>query len=105
MRYALVLLLALAAATAQAQQMYRWLDKNGKVQYGETPPPGVAAKAVVNRTGVAVGQASQAPAASAQPSARTNSRQVPGYGKLAPAEQDEYEAAAERQRRAERAKR
>ena len=28
------------AATALAQQ-YRWVDKDGKVGYGDTPPPGV----------------------------------------------------------------
>ena len=30
------------AATALAQQ-YRWVDKDGKVAYGDTPPPGVQA--------------------------------------------------------------
>ena len=30
------------AATAWAQQ-YRWVDKDGKVGYGDTPPPGVQA--------------------------------------------------------------
>jgi len=30
------------AATALAQQ-YRWVDKDGKVGYGDTPPPGVEA--------------------------------------------------------------
>jgi hypothetical protein len=31
-----------SAATAQ----YKWVDKNGKVQYGDTPPPGVNATAL-----------------------------------------------------------
>src|SRR5438094_10032013 len=30
------------AATALAKQ-YRWVDKDGKVGYGDTPPPGVQA--------------------------------------------------------------
>ena len=30
------------AATALAQQ-YRWVDKDGRVQYGDVPPPGVSA--------------------------------------------------------------
>ena len=34
----LALSLLLAAATAQAQQ-YRWIDKNGRVQYTDAPPP------------------------------------------------------------------
>lgn len=33
---------ALFAASALAQQ-YKWVDKNGKVQYGDAPPPGVKA--------------------------------------------------------------
>ena len=33
------LALLLAASTAFAQ-MYRWVDKDGKVRYGDTPPPG-----------------------------------------------------------------
>jgi hypothetical protein len=30
------------ASAAMAQQ-YRWVDKDGRVQYGDTPPPGVTA--------------------------------------------------------------
>ena len=33
------LALLFAAGTANAQ-MYRWVDKDGKVRYGDTPPPG-----------------------------------------------------------------
>lgn len=33
------LALLFAASTASAQ-MYRWVDKDGKVRYGDTPPPG-----------------------------------------------------------------
>jgi hypothetical protein len=61
MRYLLALLLAVAAGAAAAQQMYRWTDKDGKVHYGPTPPPGVAAKAV---KGTASQVAPQTPAAS-----------------------------------------
>jgi len=50
MRILPALLLLVIAATAQAQQVYRWTDKNGKVQYGSNPPPGVAAKAVKDTT-------------------------------------------------------
>lgn len=31
--------LVLAAAPAAAQQMFRWVDKDGKVRYTDTPPP------------------------------------------------------------------
>jgi len=64
------LVLALAAA-AQAQQ-YKWVDKNGRTQYGDVPPPGVKATAL-----------RPAPAPAAQPAAK-------GAGKapLTPAEQE-----------------
>ena len=37
-----LLLCGLLAATAHAQG-YKWVDKNGHTQYGDTPPPGVNA--------------------------------------------------------------
>ncbi|WP_428137595.1 DUF4124 domain-containing protein [Bradyrhizobium sp.] len=41
-RIALLLAALAFAAVAHAQQ-FRWVDKNGKVQYGDVPPPGVKA--------------------------------------------------------------
>jgi Domain of unknown function (DUF4124) len=38
----LALLGGLLAGTAFAQQ-YKWVDQNGRTQYGDTPPPGVKA--------------------------------------------------------------
>jgi glutaredoxin len=38
------------AASAQAQQMYRWVDKDGRVTYSQTPPPAGAAKNVQQRS-------------------------------------------------------
>lgn len=46
---AAVLPLLLLAAAAQAQQMYRWVDKNGRVTYSQDPPPAGAAKSVQQR--------------------------------------------------------
>lgn len=42
--YRIVLLVAALAfgAAAHAQQ-FKWVDKNGRVQYGDVPPPGVKA--------------------------------------------------------------
>lgn len=40
-----------AVATAQAQY-YRWVDEQGKVHYGDRPPPAMAGKAQVMRHGV-----------------------------------------------------
>ena len=34
----LALCIALAAAAAQAQTVYKWVDKDGKVHFGDTPP-------------------------------------------------------------------
>lgn len=39
------LAMALAASSASAQ-MYKWVDKDGKVHYGNTPPPGSKTSAV-----------------------------------------------------------
>jgi hypothetical protein len=39
----LFLVLALAALPAWAQQ-YKWIDPDGKVRYGDVPPPGVNAQ-------------------------------------------------------------
>jgi hypothetical protein len=40
----LVCALSLAVACGAAAQTYRWVDKDGKVRYGDTPPPGVNAR-------------------------------------------------------------
>ena len=41
----LPLLMALAAPAASAQ-VYKWVDENGRVHYGENPPPGSKPSAV-----------------------------------------------------------
>jgi len=40
------------SAAAGAQQ-YKWVDQNGKTQYGDTPPPGVKAQRLKAPTGPA----------------------------------------------------
>ena len=40
--FALMLAVLAFAGAANAQQ-FRWVDKNGKVQYGDVPPPGIKA--------------------------------------------------------------
>ena len=40
MRLAVVLLLALGAASAAAGEIYTWKDSEGRVNYSDTPPPG-----------------------------------------------------------------
>jgi hypothetical protein len=41
MSKAIVLVLSVVFATAAAAQQYKWIDKDGKVRYGDVPPPGV----------------------------------------------------------------
>ena len=49
MKAASIVALALIACAAQAAQMYKWVDKDGKVQYTDHPPPTGAAKSVEQR--------------------------------------------------------
>jgi hypothetical protein len=53
-----LLLLALAAGPAAAQKLYRWVDENGQVHYGDRIPPQYADqdRDVLNQRGVAVGR-------------------------------------------------
>ena len=65
MRFAVTgLLLVLAAGIAQAQQIYRWVDANGRVQYGEKPPAGSQPSTLQPRVS-SVGGAAQPAAAKA----------------------------------------
>lgn len=45
--------LSLAVAGGAAAQAYRWVDKDGKVRYGDTPPPGVQARPLQGGAGAA----------------------------------------------------
>lgn len=48
-RFALLIAVVLAAGTAQAAQLYRWVDDKGRVEWRDTPPP-ASAKKVEQRT-------------------------------------------------------
>ncbi|HYX63494.1 MAG TPA: DUF4124 domain-containing protein [Burkholderiales bacterium] len=43
MRRLLLAFAALAFSASAAAQLYKWKDPNGRLQYGDTPPPGVEA--------------------------------------------------------------
>jgi histone deacetylase complex regulatory component SIN3 len=43
MKRILGFLVVLAFSAGAAAQAYKWVDKDGKVRYGDTPPPGVKA--------------------------------------------------------------
>ncbi len=49
-RWLLVGLLVAACAPATAQQIQKWTDANGRVHYGERPPPGQQTEAVQRGT-------------------------------------------------------
>lgn len=49
MKRIIALCALLACLPAEAQQVYRWVDGNGRVQYSDKPPPGVKAAAVQSR--------------------------------------------------------
>ncbi|MCU0976914.1 MAG: DUF4124 domain-containing protein [Steroidobacteraceae bacterium] len=52
-----LLALVLSAAQAEAQKVYRWVDKNGQVHYGDKVPPEYASqnRDVLNKSGIKVG--------------------------------------------------
>ena len=62
MKRLLVLLAGVALAGLALAQQYKWVDQNGRTQYGDNPPPGV--KATPLRA--PAGPASAAPAAGAK---------------------------------------
>jgi hypothetical protein len=74
----LICALSLAVAAGAAAQAYRWVDKDGKVRYGDTPPPGAKATPLNLPQG---GGASGAPATDA---AAKDAKKGP----LTPAEQE-----------------
>lgn len=43
MRRLVLFVVTMGLATAVAAQAYKWVDKDGKVRYGDQPPPGVKA--------------------------------------------------------------
>jgi hypothetical protein len=94
------LALLLAASTAFAQ-MYRWVDKDGKVRYGDTPPPGAKTSAIK-----APQSASAAPATAAKDAKKgplTAAEQEKDYRKRqAEASKAADKADAERRAQAER---
>ena len=63
MRKTWVLLVVLAFAGAAHAQNFRWVDKDGKTRYGDTPPPGVRAAKL---GAPASGSASVAPVAASK---------------------------------------
>jgi glutaredoxin len=57
---------ALACAAAAQSNVYRWVDKDGKVQFSDAPPPDDAANVTQKRMGGATGDDPQLPFATQQ---------------------------------------
>ena len=68
----------LATATVAAQ-VYKWVDKDGKIQYSDTPPPATATKTEAKKvdTSPAAASTAAAPRQNATGS-RQGVRQTPG---------------------------
>jgi hypothetical protein len=49
MKVSLLFLALLATGVVQAQTTYRWVDQDGKVHYGDRPPPPKSAREVMER--------------------------------------------------------
>jgi hypothetical protein len=81
-RHALVLLAATLLAFGAQAQSYKWVDKDGKVRYGDTPPPGVKATAM----GAPASGASSPPPA---PASASKAGKAANKGPLTPAEQEQ----------------
>src|SRR5215212_9322384 len=75
MKRALGFVLALAFAAGASAQAYKWVDKDGKVRYGDTPPPGV--KATPLRGGHTARSAAPAPSAESKKDAGAKKDEKP----------------------------
>jgi hypothetical protein len=75
-----VALAALSFAQPSLAQQYKWVDKDGRTQYGDTPPAGVKATRLKGPSGPAAAPAPEGKAAAKDAKA--------AKGPLTPAEQD-----------------
>jgi Domain of unknown function (DUF4124) len=62
MNKAIILVVSCLFAAAASAQQYKWVDQDGKVRYGDVPPPGVKAQRLKPPTG----GSAPAPAAAAK---------------------------------------
>ncbi|MEK6245188.1 MAG: DUF4124 domain-containing protein [Pseudomonadota bacterium] len=96
MRKILVLLAIIGFAAAAHAQLYKWVDKDGKTRYGDTPPAGVKATAL-GAPASGSGPAAAVPAAAAAGAAPKDAKKGP----LTPAEQaQEYRKRQEEEKKA-----
>jgi len=84
MKKPLLFLAALAFACAASAQQYKWVDKDGKVRYGDVPPPGV--KATPLRA--PAGPATPPPTSAAKGAKDKGGKAAAPSGPLTPAQQE-----------------
>jgi hypothetical protein len=70
-----IALAVLLAATVVAAQVYKWVDKDGKVQYSDTPPPDAKAEAKKVDVKPASGTAPAAPTKAATKSLKERAKE------------------------------
>lgn len=90
----LFIALAILLATATvAAQVYKWVDKDGKVQYTDTPPPPGAAKADPKK--VETGTGTSGESAAAAPAGKTLQERAKDFDKRRSNEADKAKKDAE----------
>ena len=104
MKASWIFLAMLLAASSASAQMYKWVDKDGKVHYGNTPPPGSKTTSVKAPQS---GAAAPAPASSAGDAKKkgplTSAEQEQEYRKRQQeADKDGKKAEQEQQAKAQR---
>jgi len=83
MRIILILIASLALAPAAIAEVYKWVDSNGKVHYGDTPPANARATPV-DMTSSGPSRAGQVPATAAAEQASQPPAQPPIQISIAP---------------------
>src|SRR5262245_33554085 len=81
MKRLLALIVGLGLCFAAAAQQYRWVDQNGRVQYGDVPPPGVKATRLRGASGAAAAPASPEAASAAPAKPLTPAEQEAAFRK------------------------
>ena len=85
---ALALCLAVAA-TAQAQQVYQWKDKNGVTHYADSPPPNQTVQnRRINQYGAPAAEATPAGKPAEHPQCATARRNLEALAHQGPVQQD-----------------
>ena len=89
-----VAVLAFAFAAAALAQQYKWVDQDGKVRYGDVPPPGVKAQRLKPPADAAGKAANKGPLTPAEQDAEYRKRQADAQKSRDKEDQAQRDAAA-----------